>query len=153
MQTPWVHQQSTKGGPGAGGAQVGAPSGPPPNVNPSGDVKQWVAQAMQILQKDGVDMSKVREQDIELMIQKESSGDPKAQNNWDSNAKKGTPSKGIMQTIDSTFNSFKSAGHGDIWNPVDNIVAAVKYSLSRYGSTANVPGIKSTGQGGAYKGY
>ena len=153
--SPWQsEQQSSEGGPSEGGpSEAGAASGPPPDANPSGNVKEWVAQAMQILQQEGVDMSKVREQDIYLMIKKESGGDPKAQNNWDSNAKKGTPSKGIMQCIDSTFNQYKSPGHGDIWNPVDNIVAAVKYAVKRYGSTANVPGVKSTAEGGAYKGY
>jgi SLT domain-containing protein len=70
-----------------------------------------------------------------------------------SNAAKGTPSKGLMQCIDPTFDSYKLAGHNDIWNPVDNICAGVNYALSRYGSLANVPGIKATASGGSYVGY
>jgi uncharacterized protein YukE len=70
-----------------------------------------------------------------------------------SNAAKGTPSKGLMQCIDPTFNSYKVAGHGDIWNPVDNICAGVNYAISRYGSLDNVPGIKAMAGGGAYRGY
>lgn len=70
-----------------------------------------------------------------------------------SNAAKGTPSKGLMQCIDPTFNSYKLAGHNDIWNPVDNICAGVNYAISRYGSLANVPGIKATASGGSYVGY
>jgi uncharacterized protein YukE len=70
-----------------------------------------------------------------------------------SNAAKGTPSKGLMQCIDPTFNSYKLAGHNDIWNPVDNICAGVNYAISRYGSLANVPGIKAMAGGGAYRGY
>lgn len=70
-----------------------------------------------------------------------------------SNAAKGTPSKGLMQCIDPTFNSHKLPGHNDIWNPVDNICAGVNYAISRYGSLANVPGIKAMAGGGAYRGY
>ena len=70
-----------------------------------------------------------------------------------SNAKRGTPSKGLMQTIDSTFNAYKLPGHEDIWNPVDNAIAAIRYAVSRYGSLDNVPGIKSLANGGGYIGY
>ena len=58
-----------------------------------------------------------------------------------------------MQTIDSTFNAYKVAGHDNIENPVDNIIAGVRYALARYGSLSNVPGIQSLSQGGAYVGY
>ncbi|GLY67369.1 hypothetical protein Atai01_39880 [Amycolatopsis taiwanensis] len=70
-----------------------------------------------------------------------------------SNAKAGHPSKGLMQTIDSTFNSYKLPGHGDIYNPVDNIIAGVRYTMSRYGSIANTPGLKAMSHGGGYVGY
>jgi SLT domain-containing protein len=58
-----------------------------------------------------------------------------------------------MQTIDSTFNSYALAGHTDIWNPVDNIVAGVRYALSRYGSLDAVPGVAAVHSGGSYVGY
>lgn len=83
----------------------------------------------------------------------ESGGNPKAINLWDSNAKAGHPSKGLMQTIDSTFNRYALPGHTDIWNPVDNAIASIRYSIARYGSIANVPGIKSLANGGKYRGY
>jgi uncharacterized protein YukE len=70
-----------------------------------------------------------------------------------SNAAAGHPSKGLMQTIDSTFNGNKLPGHDDIWNPVDNIIAGVRYSIGRYGSLSNVPGIKAIHGGGSYVGY
>ncbi|HVK23454.1 MAG TPA: transglycosylase SLT domain-containing protein [Actinokineospora sp.] len=70
-----------------------------------------------------------------------------------SNAAKGTPSKGLMQCIDPTFQSHKLPGHDNIWNPVDNICAGVNYAISRYGSLSNVPGIKATHGGGGYVGY
>lgn len=56
-------------------------------------------------------------------------------------------------TIDSTFNAHKLPGHDDIWNPVDNAAAAIRYAISRYGSLENVPGIKSMSKGGKYVGY
>jgi hypothetical protein len=70
-----------------------------------------------------------------------------------SNAQAGHPSKGLMQCIDSTFNAHSLPGHTDIYNPVDNIIAGVRYALGRYGSISNVPGIVAVSHGGAYVGY
>lgn len=71
----------------------------------------------------------------------ESGGNPNAQNNSDSNAAKGTPSKGLMQVIDPTFATYRSSLFpNDIWNPGANIAAAVLYTQARYGSPAGVWG-------------
>ena len=143
------------GSPGVGGG-VDSGGGPPGGGGGSAapaQVQRWIDEAMTVLQDNGVDTSKLSRDDIWTMIQHESGGDPHAINDWDSNAAKGTPSKGIMQTIGPTFDSYKVAGHGDIWNPVDNIVAACRYTLSRYGSTSGVPGIEAMRGGGAYQGY
>ena len=68
----------------------------------------------------------------------ESGGNPRAINLWDSNAKKGTPSKGLMQVIDPTFKSYARKGYAkDIYDPLSNILASVRYAKSRYGSLAN----------------
>lgn len=67
-------------------------------------------------------------------LQQESGGNPRAQNNSDSNARRGTPSKGLMQVIDPTFRAYAMPGHNDIWNPLDNILASMRYAMSRYGS-------------------
>jgi SLT domain-containing protein len=58
-----------------------------------------------------------------------------------------------MQTIDSTFNAYMAPGHGDVWNPVDNIVAGVRYAIARYGSLENVPGVVAVAEGHGYQGY
>ncbi|WP_246483159.1 peptidoglycan DD-metalloendopeptidase family protein [Alkalicoccobacillus gibsonii] len=84
---------------------------------------------------------------------KESGGNARAINNWDSNARRGVPSKGLMQTIDPTFNAHKLPGMDDIYNPVHNTAAAIRYIQSRYGDISNVPGIRSMRNGGAYRGY
>lgn len=69
-------------------------------------------------------------------MRSESNGNPKAINNWDANARRGTPSKGLMQVIDPTFQSNKYPGRGNIWNPLDNILAAIRYTKKQYGSLA-----------------
>ena len=118
------------------------------NSGSSGNVNSWLQQA---LSATGQDASVLPY--LATIVQHESSGNPGAINNWDSNAQAGHPSKGLMQTIDSTFNQYSMDGHKDIWNPVDNAIAAINYAVSRYGSIGNVPGIKSLANGGGYIGY
>lgn len=113
-----------------------------------GDLDSWLLQALKLTGQDASMLPYVR-----TIALKESSGRPDAVNRWDSNWKKGTPSIGLMQTIQPTFDAHKLPGHDDIYNPVDNAVAAIRYAISRYGSLQNVPGIKSMSQGGKYVGY
>jgi SLT domain-containing protein len=114
----------------------------------SGQVKSWVSTAMAIT---GVPMNYLGS--LLGLVQHESGGNPSAINLWDSNAKAGHPSKGLFQTIDSTFAKFSLPGLGDIYNPVANAVAGIRYALSRYGSIGNIPGIKAMASGGSYVGY
>lgn len=68
-------------------------------------------------------------------MNQESGGNPRAINNWDSNAKNGTPSKGLMQVIDPTFAAFRDPKLGnDIWDPLQNIVASIRYAVKTYGN-------------------
>jgi TP901 family phage tail tape measure protein len=68
-------------------------------------------------------------------MNQESGGNPRAINLTDSNAKRGTPSKGLMQVIDPTFRAYAMAGHNtDIWDPMSNVLASMRYALGRYGS-------------------
>lgn len=65
----------------------------------------------------------------------ESSYNPRAINNWDSNAKRGTPSKGLMQVIQPTFDAYARPGYDkDIWDPLSNILASIRYAMARYGN-------------------
>ncbi|WP_256666702.1 lytic transglycosylase domain-containing protein [Nocardia cyriacigeorgica] len=74
-------------------------------------------------------------------MQSESGGNPRAINLWDSNAEKGIPSKGLMQVIDPTFQSYRSALYpNDIWDPSANIAAALRYLVARYGGPEGVWG-------------
>src|SRR5699024_12451639 len=42
-------------------------------------------------------------------MNQESGGNPRAINNWDSNARRGTPSKGLMQVIGPTFRAYRDS--------------------------------------------
>ncbi len=92
------------------------------------EVEGWIREAIAILAANGTAIDESSVDEIYTIIQKESNGNPNAVNNWDSNAAKGTPSKGLMQTIDSTFMAHALPGHYDIFNPVDNIIAGVRYT-------------------------
>lgn len=72
-------------------------------------------------------------------LKQESGGNPSAINLWDSNARKGTPSKGLMQVIDPTFNAhagpYRQRG---IYDPFANIYAGLHYALRRYGDLRRI---------------
>jgi len=149
LNVPGKSDTFEPGGGAAGPRGASAPAGPAPK----GQVGDWIQQATRILEQNGVPASKMNPADIALIIQRESGGNPNAQNNWDSNAAKGTPSIGLMQTIGPTFDAYKLPGHGNIRDPVDNIIAGVRYAIARYGSVSNVPGVKGVRNGGGYVGY
>ena len=134
------------------------PKPPPPPPDPSGyaspaQVQAWIGQAFAILRAGGIPAADLDQPGVRLIIEHESGGDPAAVNLWDSNFLAGHPSKGLMQCIDSTFDAYRLPGHGDIFNPVDNIIAGVRYAISRYGSISSVPGVRDVKQGGTYVGY
>ncbi|MFY0575808.1 transglycosylase SLT domain-containing protein [Cystobacter fuscus] len=141
------------GGPeGTGGPQgTNGPQGA--GEAPKGQVGDWIKEAQKKLAAAGIPADKMKAEDIAKIIQHESSGDPNAINQWDDNAKRGTPSIGLMQTIQPTFDAYKLPGHDNIRDPVDNIIAGVRYAVDRYGSVSNVPGLQSMNGGGGYVGY
>jgi uncharacterized protein YukE len=133
---------------GSGGSAEAGPGGGPP-----GRVGDWIRQATAILAEHGVPADEMDPDDIAKIIHHESGGNPDAVNGWDSNAAKGTPSQGLMQTIGPTFDANKLPGHGDIRDPIDNIIAGVRYAIRRYGSVSNVPGVEALARGDSYVGY
>ncbi|WP_218135648.1 transglycosylase SLT domain-containing protein [Nonomuraea jiangxiensis] len=158
------------GGPGgfAGGGDVGAPSSYGNTPAPKAQVVDWIKQALtiikspemaSILRARGLDVSDLDPNDptdiqrIWTVIYHESGGNPNAINNWDINAQNGVPSQGLMQTIPPTFNAHALPGYTKIREPVDNIIAGVLYTYSRYGDLAHHPGIRSLDNGGGYKPY
>ncbi|MGW2559542.1 transglycosylase SLT domain-containing protein [Streptomyces sp. NPDC001514] len=101
-------------------------------------VDGWIKHALLVMEAKGIPGSY---EGIRRNLMRESSGDPYAINLWDSNAKAGIPSKGLMQVIDPTFRTYHVDGTPwDIYNPISNITAACNYAAHRYGSIDNVNG-------------
>ena len=104
--------------------------------NPQGgSVERWRSHVERALKANGIEPTPFRVSKILQTIKRESNGDPNAINNWDSNAMAGHPSIGLMQTIGPTFEAYKHAGHNNIRNGYDNLLAAINYIKHRYGTS------------------
>ncbi|MGN9793266.1 transglycosylase SLT domain-containing protein [Streptomyces sp. OZ13] len=98
----------------------------------------WIRESLDIMAQHGIPGSY---EGIHRNIMRESSGNPLAINNWDINAVNGTPSKGLLQVIQPTFDAYHVEGTSfDLYDPVANITAACNYAADRYGSIDNVNG-------------
>lgn len=123
--------------PGGSVAAVAAGSGSG-NIayNPSAGVLQWANNVMAALGRTG-QPSSLMNTTLQRM-QKESGGNPNAINLWDSNAKAGTPSKGLMQMIDPTFQRWRDPSlANNIWDGDANITGSMRYAIGNYGSLAS----------------
>ncbi|MFE0510829.1 transglycosylase SLT domain-containing protein [Streptomyces sp. NPDC058964] len=120
---------------------VTAPAGdshtdPKGTTTATGSLDGWIKQSLAIMKAKGIPGSY---EGLHRNIMRESGGNPNAQNNWDVNAQKGTPSKGLLQVIQPTFNAYHVAGTAQsVTDPVANITAAANYAAQRYGSIDNV---------------
>lgn len=103
----------------------------------SSGVERWRSVAIKALKMTG-QYNSANLNALLYQMKTESNGDPRAINNWDSNAAAGIPSKGLMQVIDPTFRSYALPPYDkDIYDPLSNILASIRYTLSRYGSLLN----------------
>ncbi len=100
------------------------------------DLDGWINQAIAVMNANGISAPSYNA--IYQTAMNESSGNPTAENDWDSNAAAGTPSIGLMQMIQPTFDAYALSGYNDITNPVDNIIAASQYANATYGGLDNV---------------
>ncbi|KMS91800.1 lytic transglycosylase [Streptomyces regensis] len=102
----------------------------------SNNLDGWIRQALGIMKAKGIPGSY---SGLHRNIMRESSGNPRAINNWDINAVNGIPSKGLLQVIPPTFQAYHVPGTSwNIYDPVANITAAANYAAHRYGSIDNV---------------
>lgn len=126
----------------------------PGTTSVGGTVGQWISEAAQVLQKYGITLTAADERDLDIIIEHESGGNPDSINETDSNAAAGDPSRGLMQTIGSTFSEYAVPGYNsNIYDPVSNIIAGARYAIARYGSLSNVPGVIAVNEGESYVGY
>lgn len=104
------------------------------SYKPSAGVEQWRGLAKQAL----IITKQFSEANLNALLTQmmhESGGNPNAINNWDINAIRGIPSKGLMQVIDPTFHANAEKGYNtDIYDPLSNMMAAINYTVKRYGS-------------------
>ncbi|MFI6692189.1 transglycosylase SLT domain-containing protein [Streptomyces sp. NPDC050433] len=96
----------------------------------------WIKEALSIMKKEKIPGTY---EGLHRNIMRESSGNPRAINNWDINAKNGVPSIGLLQVIKPTFDAYHVKGTPNSqYHPVANLVAAANYAADRYGSIDNV---------------
>ncbi|MBK3594915.1 MULTISPECIES: transglycosylase SLT domain-containing protein [Streptomyces] len=96
----------------------------------------WIREALSIMHEKKIPGTY---EGLHRNIMRESSGNPRAINNWDINAINGVPSKGLLQVIKPTFDFYHVAGtKKDQYDPVANITAAANYAADKYGSIDNV---------------
>lgn len=100
----------------------------------SPSVLQWANLTLAVMTRHGI--PDIYLPGILAQIQQESGGDPAATNLWDSNALRGTPSKGLLQVIAPTYTAyamprFRSLAYQTV--PFTNIWAALNYAKKTYG--------------------
>ncbi|WP_051836515.1 LysM peptidoglycan-binding domain-containing protein [Streptomyces sp. NRRL WC-3742] len=107
-----------------------------PSTGYSNDLPGWIEEARDILRANGDLVPSAAA--IEHRAMAESSGNPLAENHWDSNEAAYGGTYGLLQTIRPTFDTYALPGHRDILNPVDSIIAGVRYANAKYGSFESI---------------
>jgi hypothetical protein len=126
----------------------------PSNPGPGTAVTRWYPVVVCVLRLLGQPTTPTDVNNVFIIISSESAGKPRAINRTDRNAKRGDPSRGLMQTIGATFRAHRSrALPDDIYDPAANIYAGLRYGIARYGSISNIPGVRSVNGGGRYRPY
>ncbi|WP_405007501.1 LysM peptidoglycan-binding domain-containing protein [Kitasatospora purpeofusca] len=116
-----------------------APVEDPPAVPRTGysdDLPGWIEQARDILRANGDLVPSAAAVEHRAIV--ESGGNPLAENHWDSNEQAYGGTFGLLQTIRPTFDAYSLPGHRDILNPVDSIIAGVRYANATYGSFESI---------------
>ncbi|MFJ6461249.1 transglycosylase SLT domain-containing protein [Streptomyces sp. NPDC091387] len=102
----------------------------------SNNLDGWIKESLSIMKAKGIPGTY---DGLHRNIIRESSGNPKAINDWDVNAVNGVPSKGLLQIIKPTFDAYHVNGTPhDQYDPIANITASANYAADKYGSIDNV---------------
>lgn len=115
-----------------------APAPPSKHVyNPGGGAEQWRGTVVTVLRGTGREAGLADRTLAQIKI--ESGGNPNAINDYDINAKNGTPSIGLLQVIKPTFVAHADPRFpGGQRDPEANIAAALNYVDKRYGGAAKI---------------
>lgn len=133
---------------GYGGGAVVSSSDAPNKRASSKQLDAWINDALKVMKQEGIPGSY---EGIHRNTIRESGGNPVICNDWDINAQNGTPSCGLLQVIQPTFDRWKlpqsaydragvKADANNLTDPVANLVTACRYAANRYGSIDNVNG-------------
>jgi hypothetical protein len=109
----------------------------------------WIRDALVVMEQEKIPGSY---QGLHKNIIRESGGNPTICNTTDINARNGTPSCGLLQVIQPTFNRWKlpqsaydragvKAEADNLTDPVANLVTAANYAWHRYPGRGGIDGI------------
>lgn len=111
-------------------------------ANPGGaGVQRWADLVKKALAANGLSTDTSMVARVLRQIKTESGGNAGVtQPGADPDGDGSGPAIGLMQTKRATFNANKFAGHGDIFNGYDNILAGLHYAKARYGASLSFLG-------------
>ncbi|MDT0872393.1 peptidoglycan DD-metalloendopeptidase family protein [Staphylococcus pseudintermedius] len=117
---PWLKKNDKTGG------GKGYPAG-----SGAAYASRVISQAQSIL--GGQYKSRYIHDQMMRVAKRESNYQPNAVNNWDINALRGDPSRGLFQIIGSTFRANAKSGYTNFSNPLHQAISAMRYIVARYG--------------------
>ncbi|EGQ3838995.1 phage tail tape measure protein [Staphylococcus pseudintermedius] len=117
---PWLRKNDKTGG------GKGYPTG-----SGAAYASRVISQAQRIL--GGRYKSRYIHDQMMRVAKRESNYQPNVVNNWDINALRGNPSRGLFQIIGSTFRANAKSGYTNFSNPLHQAISAMRYIVARYG--------------------
>lgn len=119
---------------------------------PEGEIKKWIEAGFKL--GNAFPPTESNMGAMYSRVMQESGGNPRAINNWDSNAALGTPSKGLVQIIEPTWETHRAMFGKDVgsfdanWmDPIKSVATSTRYMKNNYGYVVGANG-QGYGNGG-----